>query len=114
MTSILSFQNVQWKQNLLGISTSNQSGEKRVESFDWFEIHKNYLRLQTSTSGVILTFFLRGTTSPSSDFIAMMCWQLSSKSTLWIPAKSFFKCVWMTFGFVDCPSISSKSSSPMK
>lgn len=68
----------------------------------------------TSTSGVIVTGLLRGTTSPSRDFIATMVLHPSSKATLWIPAKSFFKCDWMTSGFVAWPRISNKSSSPMK
>eukprot|EP00962_Isochrysis_galbana_P019612 scaffold5708_cov107-Isochrysis_galbana.AAC.12 len=37
----------------------------------------------------------------------------SENCTLKMPAKSFFRWVWMTAGFFDWPRISSKSSSPM-
>lgn len=39
----------------------------------------------TSTSSEIRIFLFKGTTSPSRDFIAIICWKPSSKSTLLIP-----------------------------
>ena len=97
---------------------------KKMQSCITFETQykKTYLKLSlettplllTSTSGVIVTGLLRGTTSPSRDFMAIMVLHPSSNTTLCIPAKSFFRCDWITSGLVAWPRISSKSSSPMK
>ena len=68
----------------------------------------------TSTASVTATGSRRGTTSPAILFIAVMCRAPSLNTTECIPAKSFFKCAWITSGFLAWPRISSKSSSPMK
>jgi hypothetical protein len=62
------------------------------------------------------TCLVSGTASPSSEFIATIADGLasSSKVTEKMPAKSFFRCDWMTSGFFAWPRISSRSSSPMK
>ena len=69
---------------------------------------------QPSTSEETLIFFRSGTTSPSSEFMVTMCFSSGSKLTLWMPAKSFLRCVWMMAGLVAWPRIWRRSSSPMK
>ena len=68
----------------------------------------------SSTEVVIRIFLANGTSSPSRERMARMCWLASSNWTEWMPAKSFFKCDWITVGLVDWPRISRRSSSPMK
>ena len=67
-----------------------------------------------STASVTATGSRSGTTSPTMDLIAVMCFAPSLNTTEWIPAKSFLRCAWITSGFFACPRISSRSSSPMK
>jgi hypothetical protein len=69
---------------------------------------------QTSTSSVILIGFFIYTYSLAELIMEVIYEWFLSKSTLYIPAKSFFKWLYMTTGFFACPNISNKSSSPMK
>jgi hypothetical protein len=69
---------------------------------------------QSSTVSEIAIGRESGTCSPAELIIERIFVFPSTRSTLKIPAKSFFRCDWMTAGFLAWPRISSRSSSPMK
>ena len=59
-----------------------------------------HTHVHTSTCVVTATGALSGTTSPSNEHIAVMVVESALNFTLCMPAKSFFKCDWITLGFV--------------
>ena len=64
-----------------------------------------HLPSHSSTRVDIRTGLANLTFSPSREFMLTMCLLPSSKSTLWTPANSFFKWVWIMEGLVAWPRI---------